>query len=111
MHDFITCKLYSDAFVFQGKHANHTDHLPPEGFGEFIILSILNPFGCVIGSATHWAYLEVVASEIIIQGLSKFFGGWRVYKNSCSSRYVLKDKLLILDTWVLLCHQSESLFQ
>lgn len=93
MHDFITCKLYNDAFVFQGKHANHTDHLPPEGFGEFIILSILNPFGCVIGSATHWAYLEVAASEIIIQGLSKF------------------SELLILDTWVLLCHQSESLFQ
>lgn len=30
--------LSDGSFVLQGKHANHTEHLPPEGYGECTLL-------------------------------------------------------------------------
>ena len=30
----------NDCFIPQGKHANHTEHVPPEGFGECMPLHV-----------------------------------------------------------------------
>lgn len=35
--------LSNDSFVLQGKHANHTEHLPPEGYGEHTLLPMFTP--------------------------------------------------------------------
>jgi len=44
-HTFLNClqtRIYAlFSSFFQGKHANHAEHLPPEGYGECSLLPVL----------------------------------------------------------------------
>lgn len=45
--------LSNDCFVLQGKHANHTEHLPPEGYGKCTPLSMFTLVDCINIKGIH----------------------------------------------------------